>query len=187
MKLTSFKEIVTKAVIGKCKKNNTLNELIECEEKPNTVLGCWVINHTFSGKNYNGKVNLNGSFDINLWYSYDNDTKTSVTSKKINYNDIINVPLKNDSKIDDKSEIYVECLKQPTVTNVDIKDGLISVKIEKELGISVIGNEAVKVAVEDNFDDYEEIFDTEEEKELDINIDELDDNFIEENSNGVNN
>ena len=43
--MSNFKEIVTKAIIGKCKKRLTSNYEIECEEKPNTILGCWVINH----------------------------------------------------------------------------------------------------------------------------------------------
>lgn len=40
-----FKEIVTKAVIGKGKKHfkNTYNILVE--HNANTILGCWVINH----------------------------------------------------------------------------------------------------------------------------------------------
>lgn len=43
--MSSFKEIVTKAVIGKAKKTNNANFLLTPEEKPNTILGCWVINH----------------------------------------------------------------------------------------------------------------------------------------------
>ena len=177
--LTSYKEIVTKAIIGKCKKNSNSTFEIECDEKPNTVLGCWVINHAFSGHINGGKVNLNGSFDINVWYSYEGDTKTTVVTRKFNYSDIMNVSLKNNIKLDDKCEIIVECLKQPTVTDVKITNGLINLKVEKELGVEIIGNTTVKIAVEDDADEYEEIFDSENEKELDINIDELNDDFLD--------
>lgn len=177
--MSTFKEIVTKAIIGKCKKNNSQAFEIECEQKPNTILGCWVINHKFNGINNNGKVILNGNFDVNVWYSYDNDTKTAVTTKNISYSDTLNVNLKNDTKIDNTSEIIVECLKQPTVTDVNIKNNLVDVKVEKELGVEIIGNTTVKIAVEDDYDDYEEIIDTNED-EININVDELDDNFIVE-------
>lgn len=40
-----FKEIVTKAVIGKGKKIFKDNYTIEIENQPTTILGCWVINH----------------------------------------------------------------------------------------------------------------------------------------------
>jgi len=180
--MSSFKEIVTKAIIGKCKKTTTANFEIECEERPDTVLGCWVINHTFSGNSHHGKVTLTGSYDINVWYSYNNDTKTAVCTRKFNYNDVMNVNLKNDTKIDDTSEIIVACLKQPTVTDVNIKNGLVNLKVEKELGVEVIGNTTVKIAVEDDFDDYEEIYDTDEEAELNIKVDSLDDNYLGENN-----
>lgn len=47
-----FKEIVTKAVIGKGKKSFKNNYSITTEAVPTTVLGCWVINHliNFSDK-----------------------------------------------------------------------------------------------------------------------------------------
>ena len=47
-----YKEIVTKAVIGKGKKYFKNNYVIKPKEKPTTVLGCWVINHliTFGDK-----------------------------------------------------------------------------------------------------------------------------------------
>ena len=57
--MSSFKEIVTKAVIGKAKKTNNANFLLTPEEKPNTILGCWVINHSFNGlKGQNGHLML---------------------------------------------------------------------------------------------------------------------------------
>jgi len=157
--LSNFREIVTKAVIGKAKKtsNNTYN--FETEESPNTILGCWVINNTFNGTNNNGEVLVNGSFDVNVWYSYDNNTKTAVSTKKFTYNEKMNVPLKSDSTLDNSSEIIVRSLKQPTVTNVDIKNNVVELIVEKEIGVEIVGNTKVKVSVEDFDDDYEEIID----------------------------
>ena len=177
--MSNFKEIVTKAIIGKCKKKVISSYDIECDEKPNTILGCWVINHSFRGVNNLGKVNVSGSFDVNVWYSYDNDTKTAVTTRKFSYTDAINVPIKESSKLDSNSEIIVNALKQPTVIDVKINDDLVSLKIEKELGIEVIGNATVKIQVEDNFDDYEEVYDEENNDELNINVDELDDDYLD--------
>lgn len=41
----AFKEIVTKAVIGKGKKTFTTTNSITPECNASTILGCWVINH----------------------------------------------------------------------------------------------------------------------------------------------
>ena len=40
-----YKEIVTKAIIGKGKKSFKNNYVITPTDIPTTVLGCWVINH----------------------------------------------------------------------------------------------------------------------------------------------
>lgn len=181
--MSNFKEIVTKAIIGKCKKRLTSNYEIECEEKPNTILGCWVINHSFRGVNNLGKVNVTGNFDVNVWYSYDNDTKTAVCTRKFNYSDVINVPLKDNSKLNNDCDIIVNALKQPTVTDVKIKNDLVNLKIEKELGIEVVGNATVKVQVEEDYDDYEEVYDNENNDELNINVDDLNDDYLEESTN----
>ena len=173
--MSNFREIVTKAVIGKAKKTSGNKFTLETEERPNTVLGCWVINNTFNGTNNNGSVLVNGAFDVNVWYSYDNDTKTAVTTKRFNYTDKMHVPLKNDTILDNNSEIIVRSLKQPTVTNVDIKNGLVELTIEKELGVEIVGNTKVKISVEDEFDDYEEVIDEQIEDEIDT----LDDNYLE--------
>lgn len=124
-------------------------------------------------------MSLQGAYDVNVWYSYNNDTKTAVCTRRFSYNDLMNVNLKNNAKLDDASEIIVTCLKQPTVVDVNIKNGLVNIKVEKELGVEVVGNTTVKIAVEDDFDDYEEIFDSETDNELDINVDELEDNYLD--------
>ena len=58
--MASFKEIVTKAVIGKAKKTSVSKFSVTPNEIPDTVLGCWVINHTFEGHGQNGAVVING-------------------------------------------------------------------------------------------------------------------------------
>ncbi len=172
--MANYKEIVTKAVIGKAKKTNSMHFSFTPDENVDTVLGCWVINHNFSGNNQSGKVGVTGSFDVNVWYAYDNDTKTKVNSKKFGYNEILNVPLKDEATLTNTSEIIVRSLKQPTVTNVQVSDGNIVLDIEKELGVEIVGDTKIKVPVEDDFDDYEEIVD---ESEMD-NIDEVTDEYL---------
>jgi len=41
----------------------------------------------------NNDVLVNGSFDVNIWYSYDNDTKTNVVNDTISYNDLISIKI----------------------------------------------------------------------------------------------
>lgn len=167
-----FKEIVTKAIIGKGKKTTNLDHVVETEDNINTVLGCWVINHTFNGVNNSGKVLVNGTYDINIWYSYDNNTKTNVIVRRFNYQDIMNVKLKENGELTNTSEIIVRSLNQPSVTDVSIDNNIINLSVHKEMGVEVVGDTKVRISVEDEFEDYEEILDEVEENEI-INADNI--------------
>ena len=178
--MSYFKEIVTKAVIGKGKKTTNLEHIIETEDNINTVLGCWVINHTFNGINNSGKVLVNGSYDINIWYSYDNNTKTNVLVKRFNYQDTMNVKIKENGDFSNSSDIIVRSLNQPSVTDVSVDGSIIKLSVHKEMGVEIVGDTKVRVSVEDEFEDYEEIVDDNEQvsnnevnEEIDINDDYL--------------
>lgn len=176
--MASYKEIVTKAVVGKAKKNSISKFSVEPEEKPDTILGCWVINHSFEGKNNNGVVGINGAFDVNVWYSYNNDTKTAVTTKRFSYNDKMNIRLKDGARLNDASEIIVRSLNQPTVTDVKINNNIVDLSIEKELGVEVVGNTMIKVSVEEDPDDYELIEDI-DDTEVDNEVETIDENYLD--------
>lgn len=165
-----FKEIVTKAIIGKGKKTTNLEHIVQTEDSINTVLGCWVINHSFNGINNGGKVLINGTYDINIWYSYDNNTKTNVLVKRFNYQDTMNVKVKENGEISNTSEIIVRSLNQPSVTDVSIDGTQIKLSVHKEMGVEIVGDTKVRVSVEDEFEDYEEIID---ENEINESIDEI--------------
>ena len=163
--MAAYKEIVTKAVIGKGKKYFKNNYTVEVDGKPTTVLGCWVINHTFNGTNLGNKVLVSGSFDVNVWYSYDNDSKTAVSTQKFNYSDTMRL---NVDDVSSSNEVIVKSIQQPTVSDVSIKDGIVNLNINKELGIEIVGDTKIKVPVEELDDDYVELTDDEEvSKEID--------------------
>ena len=163
----AFKEIVTKAVVGKGKKYFKNNYNITTENIPTTVLGCWVINHKFKGYKSGDKIGVDGSYDVNIRYSYDNNTKTNVIARTFNYSDIINVNLKD--KITDTNEIIVRSLTAPSASTVEVEGNTLKLKVEKELGVEIVGDIKVKINVLDDYDDYE--VDNSNVTE-DINIDE---------------
>ena len=133
-----------------------------------TILGCWVINHNFSGKKINNDIIIEGDYDINIWYSYDNDRLTDVVKENNKYREVIHM---KDVDTDDE-EIIVRSLKQPNCTKVDIVDGGIKYNIEKELGIELVSNVKVKIEASDDEDPYDEIF------EEDKSIDNVEEEFI---------
>ena len=173
-----YKEIVTKAIIGKGKKSFKNNYVITPTDKPTTVLGCWVINHKFKGYKSGDKIGVDGSFDVNIWYSYDNDSKTTVVNQKIEYNDLFNVRLKENADLNGDTDIIVRTLSQPNCTGVKIEDdGSISFDIDKELGVEIVGETKVKIAIEEDEEPWDDIDDEETEEVLE-EIDKVDENYI---------
>ena len=168
--MSAYKEIVTKAIIGKGKKYYKNTYTIETENEPSTVLGCWVINHKFKGTDVGGKIVIDGSFDVNIWYSYNNDTKTTVITRKIKYSEAVMVNQKETNDSTNK-DIIVRSLKQPNCVNAKEDGKNILIDIEKELGIEIVGDTKVKVAVEEEEDPWDVIEDTEYTEEVDKEID----------------
>lgn len=165
--MASYKEIVTKAVIGKGKKQFTDNLSLQVTNIPNTILGCWVINHNFSGTFSNGVVTINGSYDINIWYSYDNDTKTEVLKDTKNYTETINVQGTTDTE---NEEVIIRSLSGPSCSKAEINGSVINCTIDKTLGIELVGDTKVRINTLDEVDDWEEIMDS--DNAIDERIDE---------------
>ena len=168
----AFKEIVTKAVIGKGKKTFTTTNSITPECNASTILGCWVINHNFKGYKTGDSVTVEGSYDINIWYSCQNDTKTEVTRKTDTYKEVVNVPRRSDTNINSDEEIIVRSLRKPSCIKAEIKDGKIVYTIEKDLGIEIVGDTKVKIAIDEDEDDWDILDDENNSSEVEKQIDE---------------
>ena len=110
-----------------------------------------------------------------MWYSYDSDHKTAVTTKTFNYEDTMTVPIKNKTELNDESEIIVRSLKQPTVGDVKINGDTVELVVEKEMGVEIVGEGKIRVSIEDDEYDYEEVFDDEK---LDEVINEIDTEYL---------
>lgn len=177
--MPNFKEIVTKAVIGKGKKVFSSSYEVTPANTPTTILGCWVINHNFNGIKQNDSIIINGSYDVNIWYSYDNDTKTDVYRGTNEYQEVVNVRRREEAD-SDTEEIIVRSLKQPSCTKVNIESGVIKYNIEKELGIELVGDTKVKIAIDEGEDPWDEIEEAVKPEEVNDTIDkEVKEEFIE--------
>ena len=166
--MSAYKEIVTKTIVGKGKKTFINDYKLTTEEKPDTILGCWIINHHFRGTNNKNEVTVNGSFDVNVWYSYDNDTKTTVSTKNFNYNELLRLRVKDYDSLTDNNEIIVRSLKQPTVQDVKIINGEVNLTVNKELGVEIVGESKVKIATLEEEIPWDDIYE-EETEDIDVN------------------
>ncbi len=171
----SYKEIVTRAVLGKGKKKFITNNSIKLEHTPSTILGCWIINHNFKGDLVGDKVNITGSYDVNIWYSYNDNKETLVTKNTDTYNETVTI-----KDVNADASAIIKCLSGPTCTNASISGNTINYTVEKELGIELVGDQKVKIGVVDEEDPWDEILDNPDEKIDEVKEDYLEDNTIKE-------
>ncbi len=173
--MANYKEIVTKAVVSKGKKSFITTRQVDINQV-STILGCWVINHHFQGNRRGNDIIIDGSYDVNIWYSFDDDTKTDVFKDTNHYQEVIHM-----REVEDITgeEIIVRSLKQPNCVKAEIEEGKIVYTIEKELGIELVGDIKVKIEANEGEEDWEEIVeDSSSQIDNDVKEDYIDENVI---------
>jgi len=151
---------------------------INIDKQADTVLGCWVINHKLKGIKEKDHILIKGSYDINIWYSYDNNTKTDVVNKKMYYEERVKVRVRDNNSLNDSDEVIIRSLKNPTCIDVSNEDKTIKYTISKELGIEIVGDQKIRIPVSNNEDEYDMIID---ENEIDSEIDkEVNEEYLED-------
>ena len=157
-----LRQIVTRAVVAKGKKRTECNETLRPPNAPTSILGCWVINHQHQAKKNGNFVDVSGKFDVNVWYAFNNHSKTAVFTETISYKDRIKLKYR-DGEESDSNEVKVRVLQQPNCIEAVIsKNGeLFNVTIEREFLVEVIGETSVVINVHPI--DFEEEWSFEEE------------------------
>jgi spore coat protein E len=143
-----LRQIVTKAVIAKGKKRTESSETLRPPNTPTSILGCWVINHHYSAKKVGKYVEVSGKYDVNVWYAYNNHSKTAVYTETIHYKDRIKLHYR-DEEIIDSDEVHVKVLQQPNCIEAIInqKGDSFNIVIEREFLVEVIGETKIVVSV----------------------------------------
>ena len=170
--MNEVREIVTRAVVAKGKKIFKVCELVNPSNDAYSILGCWIINHQFEAELKDHKVDLNGNFEINIWYAYDNNTKTEVSRKTADYDGCIKVREIISDNIGSQCDVIARVLQQPTCTNARITDSGIEIEVVFEILVEVIGETKMMVTVFNCTDTVE----IEDDFENEINEDFLDEN-----------
>lgn len=148
LEMGEYREIITKAVVAKGRKFTQSNHTICPSHNPTSILGCWIINHKYEAKKSGKTVEIHGSYDINVWYSYSQNTKTEVVTERVSYTDVIKLRYRDDDFMED-NEIVARVLQQPNCCEAVISPNgnKIIVHVEREFLVEVIGETKVCVAV----------------------------------------
>src|SRR5690554_4912455 len=117
-----YREIITKAVCGKGKKYTETEHLCTPSHRPNSILGCWVINHRYEARKRGHIVEVSGSYDINVWYAYQKNTKTDVITERKQYVDKVPISMSDKNTISEDFEVMARATKQPNTLSCKISE-----------------------------------------------------------------
>ncbi|WP_100330985.1 outer spore coat protein CotE [Bacillus xiapuensis] len=171
--MAEFREIITKSVVAKGRKFTQTHHTICPPHHPSSILGCWIINHEYKAKKVAKRVEVYGTYEINVWYSHHDNTKTSVVTEKVEYKDVIKLKYRDEQCFED-NEVIARVQQQPNCCEAVIsKNGhKIIVQAEREFLVEVVGETKICVAVHphDCEDDWDCDFDDEEYEKLDTDF-----------------
>ncbi|MCY0900947.1 MAG: outer spore coat protein CotE [Firmicutes bacterium] len=144
---TDYREIITSAVCGKGNKYSQSTYTIRTANRPTTIGGCWVMNHTCEGTLAGDVVEVHGRFDVNVWYSYNGNSETAVAKDTVSYVEQIALVDLDPNCFQDGLEVSVKVLQQPNCLDATVVDAgaEILVRVELELSVEVIGRTKVCV------------------------------------------
>ncbi|HZW68666.1 MAG TPA: outer spore coat protein CotE [Pseudogracilibacillus sp.] len=146
-----YREIITKAVCGKGRKRTKDTHYVLPAHRPSSILGCWIINHIYEAKKkHKDCVEIHGSYDVNIWYSFDDNSRTEVVSETVEYCDEIVLSERDQHCLGDAYDVVAKVIQQPNCLqcNIEKKGNKIAVEAEREFIVTIIGETKVNVKVE---------------------------------------
>ncbi|GFN30790.1 outer spore coat protein CotE [Paenibacillus xylaniclasticus] len=147
-KQLQYREIITKAVCGKGRKFSTVSHTVTPPHSPTSILGAWIINHQYEAVRSGDGIEVIGTYDINIWYSYSKNSQTEVAKETVSY--VENVPL---SYVDPKhraatEEVSADATQEPNCieANISSSGSSVNIRVEREFAVEMIAETKVTVA-----------------------------------------
>lgn len=145
-----YREILTKAIIAKGYKAIIDNHTFETHNNISKVLGCWIINHHHEVYILNQKVYIKGCYEANLWYGYDDNSKSTLLNKTFEFNDEIpyNFALEK-SVLSEKNELIDYVDLEPSCSKMSFDSDKLLINIERSYKVDIIGETKIKIKIDD--------------------------------------
>lgn len=174
------REIITKAICGKGRKFSTVTHTVTPPHNPTSILGAWIINHQYEAVRAGDGIEVIGTYDINIWYSYDKNTQTDVAKETLSYVDLVPLSYLDPKHRASTEEVSAEATQEPNCVeaNVSSNGTSVSIRVEREFAVEMVAETKVCVKVCPNgcgdLDDKDYDFGGEESDFEDLDPDLLD-------------
>jgi spore coat protein E len=143
------REILTKAVCGKGRKFSHVSHTVTPPNGPTSILGAWIINNQYEAVKSGENVEVVGTYDINIWYSYDRNTKTDVAKETISYVEVVPLSYLDKKHKPSTAEVSATATQEPNCVEAGISangNGVV-IRVEREFAVEMIAETKVCVVV----------------------------------------
>jgi spore coat protein E len=177
------REIITKAVCGKGRRFSQSSHNITPAHTPTSILGAWVINNQYEAVKADDGVEVVGTYDINIWYSYDRNTKTDVAKETVSYVEVVPLSYLDKKHRPSTAEVSAAAVQEPNCVEASIssRGDYVVIRVEREFQVEMVAETKVCVVVCqggcDDFDDKDVDF---AEVESDDDYEDLDADLFNE-------
>ncbi|MEB3102733.1 outer spore coat protein CotE [Ferviditalea candida] len=177
-----FREIITKAVCGKGRRFSQVAHTVTPPNRPTNILGAWIINHQYEASKSGDGIEVIGTYDINIWYSHDNNSKTDVAKETISYTELVPMTYLDPKHRANTEEVFAVATQEPTCVEATVTNGgKVKILVDREYQVEMVAETKVCVVVNqgacDDFEDKEFDFD---ENATDGDYETLDPDLLED-------
>lgn len=145
------REIITKAVCGKGRRFSQVTHTINPPNNPTSILGAWIINHQYEAVKSGDGVEVIGTYDINIWYSYAKNSKTDVAKESISYVELVPLTYLDPKHRSNTEEVSAEATQEPNCVEANVSSGGgVTIRVEREYQVEMIAETKVCVVVNKN-------------------------------------
>ncbi len=175
------REIITKAVCGKGRKFSQVTHTVTPPNKPTSILGAWIINHQYESVRSADGIEVVGTYDINIWYSYNRNSQTDVAKETVSYSEVVPLSYLDPKHRASTVEVSADATQEPNCVEATISasGGGVVIRVEREFEVEMVAETKVCVMVcEGGCDDFGDkdgdLGDDFEDLEADLLEDEID-------------
>ncbi|MDR0269439.1 outer spore coat protein CotE [Paenibacillus sp.] len=143
------REIMTKAICGKGRKFSTVTHTVTPPHNPTSILGAWIINHQYEAVAAGDGVEVIGTYDFNLLYSYDKNSQTDVAKETVSYVDLVPLSFLDPKHRASTVEVSAEATQEPSCVEASVSSGggNVIIRVEREFIAELVAETKVRVLV----------------------------------------
>ncbi|NLW17542.1 MAG: outer spore coat protein CotE [Firmicutes bacterium] len=160
-----LREITTKATCAKGQKRFRQIHSIVTANPAELVLGSRITSHSYVASPLANSVEIKGSYDIHIWYTYADGTLTAVEKKTVRYMEHLPVIDLEGERLGQEESVEATVTREPEVVGMHVRRGAVQVEVDLEFYVEIVGETKLWVKV------YEPPFaDDKKAKALDLDV-----------------